>query len=317
VSQASTTIAVLMTTYNGDRYVSEQVQSILEQSWTRWQLVIRDDGSQDNTISSTSNFARRYPGRILVVDEGGPRLGVDASFSRLLELTESKYYMFCDQDDVWLPDKMERTLRCMRFVEAEVGEETPVLVHTDLRVVDADLREIDRSAWHYSNLNPRSSSQLNRLLVQNTVFGCTIMINGALRSMATPVPRDVVQYDWWLALVSSCFGRSSFIAEPTLMYRQHGNNTVGVQRWGMAYVIKKLGQFYAYDGPMASLAASRRQAAILLDRYRERLRSDDRDMIEQYANLEERGFLAKRRILFRYRLLKTGLIRNIGLFARI
>ncbi len=313
MSQSLPRVAVLLPTYNGDRYVSEQIQSILEQSWPHWRLVTRDDGSLDDSASIILDFARRHPGRIHVVDAGGPRLGVDASFSRLLELTDSKYYMFCDQDDVWLPDKMEKTLDCMRSVETEVGDGTPVLIHTDASVVDSSLRRLDASAWHYGYNDPAFSTSFNRLLVQNMVFGCTVMINSALKKRATPIPGNVVQYDWWLALVSVCFGRTAYVSEPTVLYRQHEANSVGVRRWGAAYIFDKIMNIR----DRTPLVASRRQAAELLNRYGDSLSSRHREMLEHYSSLGEKGILAKRRTLLKYRFFKTGLVRNLGLFAKI
>lgn len=313
MSQPRPTIAVLLATFNGERFVAGQIQSILEQSWPHWRIVTRDDGSGDHTASIVSEFARRFPGSIHVVDEGGPRLGVDGSFSRLLELTESKYYMFCDQDDVWLPDKIEKTLDCMRAIETEVGEGTPVLVHTDASVVDSSLRQLDASAWHYGYNDPSFSTRLNRLLVQNMVFGCTVMINSALKKRATPIPENVVQYDWWMALVSVCFGRTSYLSQPTVLYRQHEANTVGVRRWGAAYIFDKIMKIR----DRTPLVASRRQAVELLSRYGDSLSSRHREMLRHYASLGEKGILAKRGTLLKYRFFKTGLVRNLGLFAKI
>ncbi len=306
-------VAILLATYNGESYLPEQIQSILKQTWPHWHLYIGDDGSQDSSPAIASDFAARFPERIHVVDTDGKRRGPDNTFSRLLELTDSSYFMFCDQDDVWLPHKMEKTLECMRSLETRIGERTPVLVHTDACVVDSSLRQLDASAWHYGYNIPEFSTCLNRLLIQNMVFGCTMMINSALKRQATPIPNGVVQYDWWLALVSVCFGKTDYLSEPTLLYRQHEKNSVGIRRWGAAYILDKILQF----GDQTPLVASRRQAAALLSRYRDSLSSTDRKMLEHYSSLGEKGFFAKRKTLLQYRFFKTGLARNVGLFAKI
>ncbi|MDQ7785862.1 MAG: glycosyltransferase family 2 protein [Desulfomonilaceae bacterium] len=313
MKSSSANIAVLLAAYNGERYLAEQIQSVLEQSWPHWHLHIRDDGSRDDTPALIARLASRFPDRIHVVEPDGPHLGPDGNFCRLLELTDSKYFMFCDQDDVWLPGKMERTLECMRELEAKAGEHTPLLVHTDACVVDSDLRRLDASAWHYGYNEPEFSTRLNRLLVQNMVFGCTVMINAALKRLAVPIPKRVVQYDWWLALVSACFGRTAYLSEPTLLYRRHENNFVGVRRWGVGYVLDKIMRVR----DRSPLIASREQAAALLAGFRDSLSPSHREMLENYASLGDMGIVAKRKTLLKYRFFKTGLVRNVGLFAKI
>jgi glycosyltransferase involved in cell wall biosynthesis len=310
-------VAILMATYNRQRYITAQIRSILDQSWSYWKLYIRDDGSSDDTPAIASQFAREFPDRIFVFPSDRTRLGVNSNFSYLMEHVESDYVMFGDQDDVWLPEKVEKSLQCMQALEARHGAEIPLLIHTDLRVVDADLDELDPSVWHYGYHNPAFSQELNRLLVQNMVFGCSILINARLKGLAMPIPDEVVQYDWWLALVSVCLGRVGYISDPTALYRQHGENSVGAQSWGLSYVLRKCLRFYDREALVKSLAASRRQAAVLLDRYGEDMGNEQREMISAYAGLDRLDFLAKRKTLLKYGFLKTGLIRNIGLFLRI
>ena len=310
-------VAILMATYNGEHYIAAQIVSILAQSWPCWKLYIRDDGSRDATRSIALRFAEEFPERIFVFPPAEARLGADKNFSRLLENVESDYYMFCDQDDVWVPEKVEKSLRAMRALEEQHGADSPLLVHTDLRVVDTDLEELDASIWHYGRHNPEFSKHLNRLLIQNMVFGCATLINARLKELAAPVPDGVVQYDWWFALIAACFGHTEYIPESTLLYRQHGGNSVGATRWGLLYIFRKCLRFFDTEALSGALASSRRQAEILLDRYRESLNSEDRRMIAAYVHLGEQNFLIRRKTLWRYGFLKTGLVRNIGLFLRI
>ncbi len=157
------TVAVLMATYNGERYVAEQIQSILRQTYPAWTLFVRDDGSQDGTAGIVEQFALQHSTRIRVVPNQEGRLGVDKNFSTLLGAAEAEYYMFCDQDDVWLPNKIENTLACMQSLEKDEGDRTPLLVYTDLRPVDEHLREIDASIWHYGRHNP-DCGEISRVL---------------------------------------------------------------------------------------------------------------------------------------------------------
>jgi len=310
-------VAILMAAYNGERYIEAQIRSILDQSWPHWKLYVRDDGSSDGTPTIASRYAEEHPDRIFLLSSDQRRLGPDGNFSHLMEHVASDYFMFCDQDDVWLAGKVERSLHSMYALEEEYGARVPLLVHTDARVVDAELHELNASVWSYGYHRPEFSQQLNRLLVQNTVFGCSVLINSALKELAAPIPEGVVQYDWWLALVSLCLGRVGYLSEPTLLYRQHEGNAVGATRWGPGYVLMKALRFFDREALVSSLAASRRQAALLLDRYASRLSPDRRKTIAAYAALGDQGFLAKRKTLLKYGFRKTGLIRNIGLFFRI
>lgn len=310
-------LVVLLAAYNGERYLPAQIQSILDQSWSDWKLFIRDDGSCDGTRDVALGFAERFPDKIFVFPQDQKRLGADGNFSYLLENVEADYYMFCDQDDVWLPDKIEKTIQCMRNLEVEHGENTPLLAHTDLRVVDENLNELDSSVWHFGHHDPECSRKLNRLLVQNMVFGCTTMINSELKKIAAPIPEGVVQYDYWLALVVVCLGAVGYVSEPTSLYRQHGKNSVGAANWGFNYIFRKCLSFFDEKALLGALEAYRRQAAILLDRYHDRLNFEQQEMIRAYVNIERQGFIEKRITLLKYGFFKTGLVRNIGLFLRI
>ena len=310
-------VAILLAAYNGERHIAAQIRSILDQSYTGWKLHIRDDGSRDATRAIALRFAEEHPDRICLFPRDEARPGADRNFSTLLEGVDSDYYMFCDQDDVWLPGKVEQSLRAMQSLEKRYGADSPLLVHTDLRVVDENLGELDSSVWHYGYHNPECSRRLNRLLIQNMVFGCATTINSRLKDLAAPVPDGVVQYDWWLALVAVCFGHIEYLREPTLLYRQHGDNSVGAARWGLDYILRKCRRLFDPEGPGGALAASRRQAEILLERYRDRLHGDRLRMISAYARLGDRNFFERRATLLRYGFLKTGLARNIGLFLRI
>jgi glycosyltransferase involved in cell wall biosynthesis len=310
-------VAILLAAYNGERYIEAQIKSILDQSWPHWKLYIRDDGSGDGTLAIVSRFAEEYPDRIFLLSPDQRQLGADGNFSYLMENVESDYFMFCDQDDVWLPGKVERSLHSLLALEAKYGASSPLLVHTDARVVDAELHELAPSVWNYGFHRPEFGQHLNRLLVQNMVFGCSLVINSALRDLAAPIPAGVVQYDWWLALVALCFGKTDYLSEPTLLYRQHQDNTVGATQWGTGYVLMKALRFFDRDALLRSLTATRKQAALLLDRYASRFSSDQRQTIAAYAALGDQGFFAKRKTLLKYGFLKTGLIRNIGFFLRI
>lgn len=234
---------ILLSTYNGAAYLPEQLDSIVNQTFTNWTLMIRDDGSSDNTLEVIQRYASA-DSRILLLSDHLGNLNVIKSFSTLMDAAvkrQEPYIFFCDQDDVWLPHKVQTTLSILEQIEKESSAETPILVHTDLRVVDKHLNTIHDSYIRFEGLKRHPASPLNTLLINNYITGCTIGMNRALLQLAAPVPQDVRMHDWWCGLCAAASGVIGFINEPTLLYRQHGNNSVGSS--GFYGKLKELKQF--------------------------------------------------------------------------
>jgi len=304
-------IYILMSTYNGFERLKDQIESIIHQDYEHWSLLIRDDGSTDGTVKITSDYALKDK-RITLIETVRENIGPANSFMQLLAHSSSDYSMFADQDDIWLPEKIEKTMAAMLEAEKQYGANTPLLVHTDLKVVDANLQLIADSFWKYQNLSPELGSQLNRLLAQNVVTGCTMMINRALADLATPIPAEAVMHDWWLALVAATFGKVVYLDDQTILYRQHGNNSVGAKRWGMKRVVR---QAQNSGVVRESMLRTMRQAQALLDRYRKQMTPEQIDMVEAYAGLPFMSKAERVRAMLKYRFFKHGTIRTTGFLA--
>lgn len=221
-------IVIALATYNGAAHLAEQVRSLQAQDFGDWQLLARDDGSVDGTRDLLAQLASEDP-RITVV-ESTARFGVVRNFAELLARAEragADYVFTCDQDDVWLPTKISRSLAAMTRLEAERGRETPLLVHSDLAVVDHALRPLYPSFLRRQGIRHEESSPLNVLLVQNFVTGCASLMNKALLRLALPFPECCIMHDWWIAQCAAAGGAIGFLAEPTILYRQHGANQIG------------------------------------------------------------------------------------------
>lgn len=132
-------VDILLATWNGERYLAEQIDSILAQSYSNWRLLIRDDGSSDGTRDIIGRYVSENPERLELIEGGAPGLGACGNFAYLMAHATSDYVMFCDQDDVWLPHKAERLLEEMQRLEEQHGTDQPLLVHSDLKVVGPDL----------------------------------------------------------------------------------------------------------------------------------------------------------------------------------
>lgn len=224
-------VQILLSTYQGSRFLAQQLESLQAQAVRDWHLWVRDDGSEDATAAVVRRFAAADP-RIELVEDSQGRLGPALSFGVLLErsrLAGARHVMFADQDDVWQPDKIARSLALLRGTEAEVGAQTPILIHSDLAVADERLRIAHRSFLRSSRIRHEEREPLATLMVQNFVTGCTCLMNRALVELASPVPSTAVMHDWWVALCAAAAGRIRFVPDPLVLYRQHGHNAVGAR----------------------------------------------------------------------------------------
>lgn len=221
-------ITILMSTYNGARYIREQLDSILAQRFTDWRLVVRDDGSTDETVEIVQSYAEK-DGRIRIVCDGHNLKAMHSFEKLLMDYARDGYIAFADQDDVWLPDKLQVCMEKMQEVEKQYGADVPILIHTDLRIVDERLNLISPSFWQYSNVHPQILNNNTYYLAHcNSMTGCTMLFNQAARRVALPFSPKAIMHDYAVAMsVHLAHGRLVSIAQPTILYRQHGDNTIG------------------------------------------------------------------------------------------
>ena len=312
-------VEVLLSAFNGEKFLRGQLDSILNQSFRDWRLLARDDGSRDATPSILAEYAAREPGRIVVLKDEDNNIGISASFSRLMSRSSAGHLMFSDQDDIWLPQKMELTLRNMQELEQIYGVQTPLLVHSDMKVIGEDARPVADSFWNYQHLRPEIGQKWTRLLVQNTVTGCAMMVNRALNNLALPIPEEAIIHDWWLALAAAAFGRIRALPDKTALYRQHGGNAVGAKEWNLGFIVRRAGEVFKrrWTKKESLLAPSIRQSRAFLARYEGRLDQRAGDILRGYHGLKSMGVFRQRIFLAQNEILKTGWIRNIGLFLEI
>lgn len=229
-------IDILLATYNGEKYLNQQIDSIIAQTHKNWQLLIRDDLSSDNTVKTIKNYTCKYPDKIRLIEDNKGHLGLAQNFGALLESAQSEFIMFCDQDDVWLPNKIELTLNAMKAAEQNCPNK-PILVHTDLKVVDETLNPVAESFWKLHRISPESDCRLKKIIYRNIVTGCTVMINKKAKEISMPFPPEVNIHDWWIALNAAKYGKIIHIATPTVLYRQHAANIIGAKKYNKLSVV--------------------------------------------------------------------------------
>ena len=308
-------IDILLATYQGETFLESQLESILLQSYSNYHVLIRDDGSTDRTLSIIETFCQKYPDKIFHIPSS-ERLGAKGNFSELMRHSKAPYLMFCDQDDVWLSNKIEMSFKKMQSMEKEYGSQTPLLVHSDLTVVDQKLKVISNSFWEYSQLKP--IAELNRLLAHNNITGCTVLINRPLANKVSSIPKEAIMHDWWLGLVASCFGKIDFLNKPTILYRQHHTNDIGAKNWNAlsTYIsfAKKgcsaLGRKELHNRLSKTIA----QASQFLQKYESCIDPQKQELIRNYIALGTENAFQKRYIFLRHRYFKNTLAKNIGMF---
>lgn len=300
-------VSILLACYNSEKYIEEQIHSIVNQTFTDWKLYISDDLSKDNTENIIKKYEENYPDKIFfkkrTVNSGVP----SQHFFEMLLNCDDEYIMFCDHDDVWLPDKIEITLKRMKETEKSLPADTPVLVHTDLKVVDENLNTISESMFKMQKL-PKKWDKLNNLLVQNNVTGCTMMINRALKNKITVIPEHAIMHDWWIAITAAAFGNILFIDKATVLYRQHSNNQIG------AVTIKKLVNEYIfnYKQNKDSIKKTYKQARDFYNINKHLLNFETKITISNYLKIEDTKKIFRVNYIFYYNFLKYSFIRKIG-----
>lgn len=234
-------VAILLASYNGDKYIEEQLKSLLKQTATNWTCYIHDDGSTDYTRKIIERYSKNYPDKFVVL-EGASTKGAKYNFIYLFSQVEAPIYMCCDQDDIWIKDKIRISLDEINLIEKKFGKTLPILTFTDLIVVDSKMNEIAPSMNSYQGIDC-SQLSINRLMVDNVVTGCTMTVNRSLRDMLIRVEdvTNIIMHDWYSALIASKFGVIKYIKTPTVLYRQHGSNEVGANfKYNISYLYSRV-----------------------------------------------------------------------------
>ena len=284
-----------MATYNGAAYVENQIASLVAQNYSDWRLLIRDDASCDATMDII-HAINRQDSRITVLEDGLGRVGVNENFHKLLHSAYQdggNYFLLSDQDDVWQQDKLYSQLNAMQQLEQQFPE-SPLLVHSDMQVVDEKLERISPSFMHHQNINHEERVAIKVLLAQNFITGCTVLVNRRLLDIALPLPDEALMHDWWLALCAAVFGHIGYIDKPLVKYRQHGKNEVGAKHLG-DYINPMHGKWKKHwlEG-RKNLFLSMRQASALAVRVRENDPANPNlGLIESYATIYKASRLAR------------------------
>ncbi len=206
-------VAIVLSSYNGEKYISEQIDSILHQTHKEWQLIIRDDGSIDSTVSIIKEYTEN-DSRIKLIEDNRGNVGPLKSFEILMEeVLDFEYIFFCDQDDIWLDKKIEISIKEMSKINSDIK-----LVYTNFEEFE-DNSNFKKKVYRYNDINEHKN-----LIIQNWIYGCTMVINNKLLKLSKRIPEEAINHDNWIANVAQIYGRISYINEITVLHRIHDKN---------------------------------------------------------------------------------------------
>ena len=302
-------ISILLATYNGAKYLSELLDSLFAQTIQDFTLYIYDDCSTDDTVRIIESYSREHPGRIIFTRRSSNSGSAKFSFLDMMTAHQDDYVMLCDQDDVWLPHKIELTLKGMKQAEQEHGNLTPLLIHTELLVTHEDTTQEIGQYHILANLDC-SRISLNCAIVQNIAIGCTIMYNRALSQLIIKPCQFYVMHDWWLFLIASALGKIKYLEQETLLYRQHGTNSIGVSDTRtIRYILRRLRNSSRIR---QALLESSIQADTFLRAYISKLTEKQKHLLKTYAEIPQMPKLKKITTLLKLQTIKNSLPHKIG-----
>lgn len=305
-------VSIAMAAYNGERFIEQQLRSILSQTISEVEIVVSDDLSTDKTREIVKKL---QPLGTIKLVENTSRLGVIKNFENALSHCTGRYVGFADQDDVWLPQKVEKSLALMYQLEAEHGTEMPLLVFTDARVVDEQLQTMSESYLGLKKLNP-SHVKLTHLLVENVPTGCTMLMNRALVEKVQFIPKEVTMHDVFVSLTAACFGKMGYLNEPTLLYRQHNLNVLGLgTKSNWAVLMTTLSVMFGKSS-RTFLSKEIAQAQAFYGLFGPLLTAKETALLEGFVHFREKGKLGRMAFLWSKKIRKGYWIRTLNMLLK-
>lgn len=314
------TIHVLLAAYEGEKFLPEQIESILKQikpNTLNVKITIGTDPSNDRTRDIAENYARSHQAIDHIANKY-PSGSALANFGKLMELaskSDSEYFALADQDDYWHEDKLIKSFRRITEIEKSSEKGIPILIFTDSQIVNEDLSLVSESFWMHERLDPRVCNNYKKLTFQNVGQGCTFLFNRELLELALPLPKEARMHDHWLMLVASVFGITSYIEEPTLSYRQHSSNVVGSEGHSWFKSINRV--IHKAHTIKSAIYASEAQANAFFERFNDKMNPEQRHFFQVASKLSSLSGVQKRAFLLKNRIKMSTLDRTIGLYLFI
>ena len=320
-------IEILLATFNGERFLPEQIESIISQSFKDYKILASDDNSSDCTLEILRGYEGVLGEQIKVVQSNTH--SAKENFYNLLDMADAEYIALCDQDDFWQSDKLEKSLKAIQSLERRYGKETPILLHSDLEIVDENLNSKNKKMSELTGMSEAikyakkeskylytisTEKSFSRYLVENNITGNTVIINKVLLDIYKR-PEVSFMHDWWLGLIAFTFGKVGFLNECLVKYRQHESNELGAKNPLELRNIKKRNKQKIRENYDCMFA----QVEEFLRLYKDELgksRSADtyfaRKYLNAFANMKSKNRISKIRDIVKYSFFKSSKILTVG-----
>lgn len=303
-------VSILLSTYNGSKFLEKQLLSIQNQTYP-FELFVRDDGSNDNSLQIVKKIFNQYNINGEIIE--GSNIGASASFFELIALFKHRnpYIAFCDQDDIWLQNKLEKAIFLIHESEKEYSNKVPILYHSDLILIDDKDQLLHQTFWERVGLNPKYN-QLNRILCQPTVTGCSMLVNQFLLNRIEKPTNPNFIHDYWISLYASSFGKILFDHNSYIKYRIHNANVIGASKINLKRILSLVFQ------PINFIKKWNYEHNIRIEQGKEfyklnqnNLTIDQSRMLRSFNLLNNANWFYRLFLKFKYKFYQQGLLRNI------
>lgn len=309
-----TSVQILLATYNGGKFLREQLDSLFNQTFQDFTILIRDDGSTDNTLQIIEEYQQKYSAKIIILKDDKQNVGATQNFNLLLEKSSGDYIFFCDQDDVWLNEKMEFSLKKIQSLE-DKDNRTPCMVYSDMKAIDEEGNIVAESVWQQLRLHPKYFT-LNRLLAQNIPHGCTMVINKAMRNLAFPIPKDAILHDHWMALLAVTTGKFVAVETPLVLLRNHSENVTRKKTSFTDKLNRFAGNFLSKAEYEYFIKIRTTQAKALLENHQNHLNKLQIETIQHFIQLESTRGFSRKKLFLQYKFFRTTFWHTFKMITR-
>ena len=307
-------VDIILATYNGGKYLDEQLESIFEQDFHNYRILIRDDGSTDQTLDILSKWKGLNPQKIEILKDQLGNLGPTNNFNHLMEATTAPYICFCDQDDKWLPKKLSSQINFIQSLE-EKHPHTGIMIFSDLIMCDEEMNIVSPSLIEKDRLNIKALAP-NQLLMQNVPYGCTTLINRKLLAIVCPIDTGALLHDHWMAIVSSLMGGLFYQDEVLIYHRIHDHNASRAESEHKKESKKDIKSKINNDNFHNYLNKQVIQAEAILEKYQQHLTNQQKEMLNDFILLKSTSGFKRKWIIIKNKFFKNTVYKTFKLILR-
>ena len=304
------TIEFILAVFHGEQYLPALLKTLCAQQGAEFRLLCRDDDPAGQTATLLRGFAERAPFPVRLLP-GGTRLGPAGNFQKLLSETTADLVFLLDQDDLLAPEKTVKMAQKMAEAEAMFGKHTPLLIHSDLQLIDKEGKILAKSLWQVQKLDAEQATSFAELLTQNRVTGCACCLNRALIDLAIPfTSEEIIMHDWFLALTAAAFGKVIAIPEPLTSYRLHEANTIGAKPLTVKQFFRTIAE--GSSSLRERVEKTMRQARYFRNRFKDELSEENLELLDAFLSLPSLGLFQRIAVSRQKNFRKYPIIRQLA-----